>query len=365
MRNEFQPNWILPPSKVVNEFLKVQEIDHSELDRDFQNRLTENSLEIDTNTADRLVSILGGNRSFWLNIQFNYEENIERIKNNKLDNNFNDFSKLIKEMKGIGWLPESDYYYLDQLNFKQFFGFTDFETITEEKIYSYSLGSQYKGIGNYEASTINLATLVRKAELEVKLLDIAQNFNRNLFVQKLQEIKVLSKRKGINRFHQELVDICTDCGVNIVFLKSLKKCPIRGISKFIDDKGVIVITDKYNKDHIFWQTFFHEAAHLVLHQDRMLHFDCGDYGDYDRESKYEKEADNFMVSQLLYPLSLQEVEDKIDFKLMRRDKIASWKNIVEVANGLEISPSLLVGVLKFKGKVSHNFFSTSHKRVFD
>ena len=133
--------------------------------------------------------------------------------------------------------------------------------------------------------------------------------------------------------------------------------------KFIDNKGLIVITNKYNKDNLFWQTFFHEAAHLILHQNQMLHLDCGDYLEYSPENDIEREADEFMVSQLLYPYTLEEIRMKIDSKAIYKSKLSSWKNICGVSKEVNISPSLLVGILKFTRDIEYRFFNDRHKSI--
>lgn len=365
MIHDFQPNWAYNPSKTILEFLSIKDIDQCHLSDSFAKKLNKQELSIDSDVAVYLVELLGGSEDFWLNIQFNYEKNIRRLQNSDVDDNFDSYQKLIKEMKKKSWLPSSEYKYLDQLNLKSFFGLPDFSPMNEENIYTNSLGTKYKKIGSYEFSTLNLAAFMRKAELEVKIKNIKSDFNKSLFLEKLQEIKVLSKRKGLRNFEQELSEICAECGVAIVFLSALEKCPIRGVSKFVDNKGMIVITDKYNKDHIFWQTFFHEAAHLILHQDEMTHYDFGEPNDYEEDSKCEKEADNFMISQLLYPFSFDEVKHKIDFKLVYKSKRSSWKNLCTVANELNISTSVLVGVFKFSKDIEYRFFNNGHKPIFD
>lgn len=362
---DFQPNWVYHPSQTILEFLNIKEIDSCCLEDSFTQKLNNQELSIDSDMATYLVGLLGGSEDFWLNIQFNYEKNLRRFQNSDVDDNFSTYQNLIKEMKKNFWLPSTEYKYLDQLNLKSFFGVSDFSPIDEESIYTNSLGTRYKKIGRYEFSTLNLAAFMRKAKLEVKLKNIKSDFNKSLFLEKLQEIKVLSKRKGLRNFEQELSEICAECGVAIVFLHALEKCPIRGVSKFVDNKGMIVITDKYNKDHIFWQTFFHEAAHLILHQDEMTHYDFGESNDYEEDSKCEQEADDFMVSQLLYPFSYEEVKHKIDFKLVYKSKRLSWKNLCTVANESNISTSLLVGVFKFSKDIEYRFFNNGHKPVFD
>lgn len=135
------------------------------------------------------------------------------------------------------------------------FGISDLSPLNEESIYKNFLGSKYKRIGSYEFSTMNIAAFMRMAELEFKKQHIPNDFNKHLFLEKLQQIKILSRKRGLKNFKEDLLETCIECGVAVVFLSTLDKCPIRGVSKFIEGKGMIVITNKYNQDHLFGRLF--------------------------------------------------------------------------------------------------------------
>lgn len=72
--------------------------------------------------------------------------------------------------------------------------------LNEESIYKNFLGSRYKKIGSYEFSTLNIAAFMRMAELEFKKQHILNDFNKSLFIEKLQEIKTLSRKKRVKEF---------------------------------------------------------------------------------------------------------------------------------------------------------------------
>lgn len=365
MIHDFQPNWVYHPSQTILKFLEGSNVDPSCLSGSFLKKLNNQQIDIDSDTATYLARLIGGSENFWLNIQNNYEKSIRRFQESNTDSNFEDYYTLVQEMKKRSWLPSSDYKYLDQLNLKSFFGISDLSPLNEESIYKNFLGSRYKRIGSYEFSTMNIAAFMRKAELEFKKQHIPNDFNKPLFLEKLQEIKTLSRKRGLRNFKKDLLEICIECGVAVVFLSTLDKCPIRGVSKFIEGKGMIVITNKYNQDHLFWQTFFHEAAHLILHQDQMTHYDFGEPKDNEQHDECEKEADDFMVSQLIYPFTLKDIEQKVDFKLVRRDKRSSFANLCRVANEVNLSPSLLIGVLKSSQKIDYRYFNDRHRPIFD
>lgn len=367
--NSFYPDWDYGPSDIIRTFLDIKNIEISMLNS-AQKRVIDEILEDDsTPTIDSikiLSEIFNCDKVFWENIFKQYERNIIRLKETEVDENYVEFNDLLNEMTKKNWLSKSKYASINQANLKAFFNTPSHESLDSDTILENTIdSSRFKRIGDYISSDFNLAALVQKAEWELKKQNVIAPWSPQLFSENLQKIKLLSKKKGIDNFSRELNELCNAAGVGLVILETLPKTPIRGISKFTNNgKPLIIITTKYNKDYIFWQTFFHEAAHLILHLDQKIHLDEGDVQIPSLTNPMEVEADNFMVNTLLHPFKLSEVIEKIDFKLMKKDKLGSWRNIVNVAEQIQISPSLLTGLLKREEKIPYRYFNEGHKPVF-
>lgn len=368
LNNEFQPNWIYPPSKIIENFIILNNVEVSTLHPETQkiiHDLISKNITIDISVSKVLQKTIGGTIQFWLNIQNQFTLNILRIENSYVDNNFADYKDLVNELKKTDWIPNSNYDYLDQVHLKNFFGASEFSLLTKKYIIQNNLGVRFKHIGQYNSSELNIATLVRKAELEVKKQLISYPWDKSLFIEKLQEIKELSKIKKFNDFKQELQHICNRCGVAFIVLDTLNQSPVRGISKFINHHtGLILITTKYNSDYVFWQTFFHEAGHLVLHSKEMVFSEKGDLL-IAASQELETQADDFMLSHILYPYRIEDVIVMFNKKLMYSAKEKSWRNICQIAQKINISPSLLTGILKSQGVIPYNYFNNGHNKIYD
>ncbi|MDR0236518.1 hypothetical protein [Acinetobacter sp.] len=369
LNNEFQPNWIYPPSKIVENFIVLNKVDTSTLHPEIQSvlhDLVNKNIAIDAHISKILEDTIGGTVQFWLNIQNQFTLNTLRIENSFVDSNFKDYKDLITELKKADWIPNSNYNYLDQVHLKTFFGISEFSILTKKYIIQHNLRIKFKNIGTYSSSELNIATLVRKAELEAKKQLISKQWDQALFLEKLQEIKKLSRIKKFNDFKLDLQNICNQCGVAFIVLDTLNKSPIRGISKFINNHtGLIIITTKYNQDDIFWQTFFHEVGHLVLHSKEMVFADQGNPTEKVTSEELETQADNFMISQILYPYTNKDVIGMFDKKLMYSAKEKSWRNICQISRQIDISPSLLTGILKLQGIIPYNYFTNGHNKIYD
>ncbi|MDV7588915.1 hypothetical protein R4552_16085 [Acinetobacter baumannii] len=369
LNSEFQPNWLYPPSEVIKNFIQLNNIDMSAFDvstKKIIDDLVNQNTKIDLYTSEVLKEAIGGTTQFWLNIQNQFTINSLRIQNSSVDNNFSEYRNLVNELKKLHWIPESKYDYLDQINLKSFFGISEFSLLTKKYIVQHNLRVKFKNIGQYNSSELNVATLIRKAELEAKKQPILSPWNKLLFIEKLQEIKKLSKVKGFKNFRNELLSICNQCGVAFIVLDTLNKSPIRGISKFLDSNiGLIIVTTKYNKDDVFWQTFFHEAGHLVLHSKEMVFSDQGDLNKEASHNLEEAQADEFMLTHILHPYTIEEVTNMFNTRIMYKSKTESWRNICQIARQVNISPSLLTGILKFQGIIPYSYFTNGHEKLYD
>ena len=65
----------------------------------------------------------------------------------------------------------------------------------------------------------------------------------------------------------------------VVFVPEVKGCRISGAAWWATPtRAVIALSDRYKKDDYFWFTFFHEAAHLLLHSKKETFVDDGKDG---------------------------------------------------------------------------------------
>lgn len=365
--NGFQPNWIQSPGKVINQFILLSKIDLKSISKDDLELLEKIKTEkekINIKNIDTLSKIFGGSDEFWLNLQYQYDEHVERFSHKKIDSNFNEFKNIISELKSEKWLPLTDLNYLDQINLKAFYGISEFQTLESKTIVSNVLGSKLKTIGKYTVSDLNLATYIRKVELEArKQFGLSNlNWNKDRLLLKLGEIKELTKSRNVLDTLPELINLLNQCGVALVFAPTLSKTPICGLAKFLENgKAVIALTPKYDRDYVFWQTLFHEIGHLILHENEMIF--CDEDDKQEGEASIEIEADHFMFNTLLYPINHEDLENYVDLRLIRRSKLEGWKEICKKARELNISASLLTGILKKMALIPYSYYTDRHQNI--
>ena len=79
----------------------------------------------------------------------------------------------------------------------------------------------------------------------------------------------------------------SEAGVVVVFVPEIQGASVSGVAKWIGDTPVIMISLKYKTDDQFWFTFFHEAAHILLHSKKQVFIDDGqDSGEFEDDAKF-------------------------------------------------------------------------------
>jgi hypothetical protein len=104
-------------------------------------------------------------------------------------------------------------------------------------------------------------------------------------------------------------------------------------------RAVLQLSLRYRTDEHLWFTFFHEAAHLLLHPRKGVFLEVG--GDAVDEVR-EVEADRWARDYLIAPSEWQAFVEQGDFSL---DAIGG------LAERLSIAPGLVVGRLQHEGRI--------------
>lgn len=189
----------------------------------------------------------------------------------------------------------------------------------------------YRQSSSFEVDTGAIATWLRLGELEALLIETAP-FDAKAFKEALGEIRALT-RKQPEIALKRLQERCATAGVAVVFLPDIGGTRTSGAARWLTPtKALLQLSDRHKADDQFWFSFFHEAAHLLLHSKKEM-FVSEESGATVSEQD-EDEANNFAANQLIprrYESWLKELETDNDVR--------------EFADELGIAPGIVVGRL--------------------
>lgn len=122
-----------------------------------------------------------------------------------------------------------------------------------------------------------------------------QCYNRARFHAALKAIRGLTVEHA-EIFRPEMVRLCAEAGVAVVFVPEMKKVPWNGAMRWLGPNKVMILMSLRGKtEDKFWFSFFHEAGHVYLqHSKKELYINDGVAND-----PQEKEADAFAADWLI------------------------------------------------------------------
>jgi hypothetical protein len=122
--------------------------------------------------------------------------------------------------------------------------------------------------------------------------------------------------------------------VAVVFLPAPPGCPASGATRWLaPDKALLLLSLRYKTNDHLWFTFFHEAAHLVLHGKKLLFIDGIDGLD----KEVEQEADRFAGAVLIPPAMADQL------RLLGAAGHVSEAVVRSLAAQIGIAPGIVVG----------------------
>lgn len=327
----FRPDYVIPPGETLRDRLEEMNLTQAELaaraglSTKHVNQIMQGIAPITLETAIVLDRITGIPASTWNRREADYREGLLRAKPRVLtaaDEKW--LSSLpVPELQKRKALPnERDRGKLFE-SVLGFFGVADREAW--ERIWRAPVAS-FRRSQAYASHPGAVVSWLRIAQLEAQEARVAQ-YSASQFRKVLHEIRSLTADGDANR----IVEMCATAGVVVVFVHEVKGCRISGAAWWASpSRAVIALSDRYKKDDYFWFTFFHEAAHLLLHSKKETFVDDGTYDDM-----LEDEANRFAEDFLIPPEHAQ-----------RLAELATDADVEVFADGIGIAPGIVVGRLQ-------------------
>ena len=165
-------------------------------------------------------------------------------------------------------------------------------------------------------------------------------YTDKLLRSKLPEMKDLMRRKP-HDFPKQLQALCAECGIKLIYTPCLKKAPISGSTRWINNIPCIQLSGRSKRYDIFWFSFFHEIGHILLHGKKDIFLEDIDYND--EQLAKEKQADDFSADVLLSEKEMNLIIENNDFRPTA---------LKQYADKFNTHPAIIVGRLQHLGILS-------------
>jgi addiction module HigA family antidote len=333
---------ISPPGDTLAETMELKGISQPilamRMDRPLKtiNEIIKAKTAITPETAIQLELVLGIEAKFWLEREKNYRLELAEIEHAEALLNTKEFivNFPLAAMKKLQWINFEESVSSMANALFAFFGVSG-----EEAYYNYYHKNVYEAA--YRMSTQNeknpfaVSAWLKQSEHLAEQLKVPA-YNASKFKIALLEIKNLMAKQPTNFFSQ-LQSICAEVGVKVVHTPCLPKTQLHGSTRWINDNPLIQLSNLYNRNDIFWFTFFHEAGHIIKHGKREVFVEGLKYSA--EEQIKEDEANEFAVKYTLTQSQENEVLENIPL---------NKKSIFAFAEKFNTHPAMIIGRLARK-----------------
>ncbi len=342
----YKPDYAIHPGEYLEEVLESREIKKQELsDRlgisvKHLSQIIHKQERLTAELAVKLERTLGISANIWNNLNADYflfyaRSNEMKALKQKLKWII-DFP--INELKKFGVLPSIKDKETIAEQLLQFFGVP---TPEQWQQYYDLKATHFRKSPAFADNLPHIASWLRVGEIMASEME-ASPFDKDAFKSNLNKIRRLTLNKPYE-FEPEMKRLCAISGVILVFVPEFKKTHISGATLWLTpDKSLIIMSLRYKANDHFWFTFFHEAAHILLHGKKDTFID--DLKGF--QSKEEDEANRYSRNMLIPETEYKSFVSKGSF---HREDIKSF------AKKIQIHPGIVVGRLQHDKRIDYKW----------
>jgi HTH-type transcriptional regulator / antitoxin HigA len=306
---EFAPDWVSPPGDTIVDLLEERGWSQNELaDRlgyspKHVSQLVKGHVSLTEEAAVRLHTVLGGSVGFWLAREAQYKEQLALREEKE------------KHLAMVPWVeqfPLRELMALDALT-KCRLDDTGKKRLVGELLAFFGVANPDQWAAHYgrmelafrrsredQADVAAISAWLRLGEREAEKID-GPRFDEARFVTVLEEVRCWTILPP-EQFSPRLKESLLSAGVVLVIVPALPRAHVSGVARWLSATRPLIQLSLYGKTNDrFWFSFFHEAAHILLHGGQKKSVFLDDPSKANAQSNEEREANEWARDWLIRP----------------------------------------------------------------
>jgi addiction module HigA family antidote len=337
--NQYHPESVTAPGEFLQERLEELGMSQTEFaerigrTKKFVNEVVKGKAAILPETALQFERALGMPARFWMNAESLYRESLARqSEREELKRNAAWLEKIpVKKMAQMGWVRKCADPVATMTEVLNFFGAGTPEAL-ENLMDHRCLAFRQSAV--HRADPYAVLAWLRKGELEAQRIQTAA-YSKAAFVEALEELR-RAKAKPIADVIEKMPAVCAKAGVAVVFVPEIPGARVWGVTQWVNaERAILQLSLRGKTDDVLWFTFFHEAAHILLHPKKSIFVETAS-----NEDSWEEEADRF-AAEALIPANA--------WRLVTLHRPKSREEVRLMAARIGIAPGILVGRMQKEG----------------
>ena len=344
------PDLLIHPGETIADVLADKDITQAELavlagvTPAYINQVINGKRNISTKFAFALEYALGISKSFWLNLQANYEaEKMEYEKEHTITEGeiqaFRQIKDVVKYLRSINRMRVGERLEEAVISAREALHVSNLGALE-----TLAVGGSFRMPADARIDPFVMGAWLRICQLQGNKKKLAARFEKAKIAELVDGIKRIMCNRQTD-FRDELEGLMAQHGIDFSLVRNFRGAPVNGyITQKKDGSYQMVMTLRGSFADVFWFSVFHEVGH-IYHGHIGASFKFIDYG---RDFEKEKEADDFAANALLAEDAYQDFLQKADFEL---------PSIRAFAQDQGVMPCIVIGRLQKQGLLQYNAFS--------
>lgn len=344
----FEPDFISSPGETLEDVLEEREMTQLELagrmgrTPKLINEIVRGKAGITPETALQLERVFDIPASFWNARESKYREALAREEERRRLEEGVDWLKSIpvRAMAKLGWIRKHKDRVEQLREVLQFYGVASPDQWRAIWLDTDSQVAFRKSLA-FSSEPGATSAWLRYGEIAARQRTLPP-YNEAKFKEALQHIRTIT-REDPRVFVPKMRESIAETGVALVLTPQLPKARISGATRWLSStKALIQLSLRYKTDDHFWFSFFHEAAHILLHGKRDVFLEDDEAA---MEQRKEDEANAWAANFLIPKTALDDFIAQREF---------SYAAVQHFADELQIAPGIVVGQLQNRGLIPYS-----------
>lgn len=338
----FTPDWVSPPGDTILDLLEERDWTQGQLSERMGyttkhiSQLINGKAPINEETALKLERVLGSTAGFWLNREAQYRAQLAKIEEQERLQTWTPWldELPVKELMQQGVIPKRR---IDAKSkpgiVRELLHFFGVASPDDWQTFYVGMECAFRRSREAQSDVGAIAAWIRQGEILAERLNCPK-YSKPKFEKAVREIRTLTMLEP-EEFDPEMRKLCWEAGVVFVIVPSIPRAHVSGMARWLNPHKALIQLSLYGKQNDrFWFTFFHEAAHILLHDKKDIFLDEWDGGAV-VQSKQEEEA-NCWSREFLIPLHHE----------LELPNLKSKEAVIDFAKRIGIHPGIVIGRLQ-------------------
>ncbi|MGY6215774.1 helix-turn-helix domain-containing protein [Methylolobus aquaticus] len=358
LRAPFAPDWVSPPGDTIVDLIDERGWTQAELAKRLGytekhiSQLINGKVPLTDDAALRLERVLGSNAGFWLAREAKYREHCARLEAARTHADWVSWldELPVKELMTSGAIPKL------RNDTKNRSALVDaclcFFGVASPDDWRAHYGGMQVSFRRSRAEQSDIGAIsawLRLGERQAEKMD-GPRYDKARFEKALREIRNLT-HEAPEVFEPRMRQHLRESGVLLVLVPAISRAHVSGVARWLSPTRPLIQLSLYGKTNDkFWFTFFHEAAHILLHanskEDKRSVF-LDDPNASDSSDPIEHDANQWAGNYLI-------PEKHAPILPSLRSKTA----VIEFSRRIGVHPGIVVGRLQHDGLIDPSWMNT-------